>query len=311
MMIGIAYRWVVMKLRDLEYLVAVDEMHNFHRAAERCYVSQPTLSGQLKKLEQLLGVQLIERTNRQVMMTEVGRAVAEQARKVLLEVDALRGIVQSFEDPLSGDLQVGMIPTVAPYLLPLVMPPLHAAFPKLKLWLHEHQTHILLDKLRHGELDLLILALPVEGNDFAEIPLFDEPFQLAVPLEHRLAKFDQIKMAHLQGEQLMLLGEGHCLRDHALDVCGAVGATQDNHFHATSLETLRHMVGEGMGITLMPELAVRVTNIGQGIRYLPFCDPLPTRHIGMLYRQSSHRQACFSAIAQQIREIWQQRAGNQ
>ena len=297
-----------MNLRDLQYLVAVDETRHFHKAAERCYVSQPTLSGQLKKLEQELGVQLIERNNRQVLMTAVGRAVTDQARKVLMEAEALKNLARSFDDPMQGDLQVGLIPTVAPYLLPLIMPGLRSAFPNLRLWLHEHQTHLLLEKLRKGELDLLILALPVEGNNFAEVPLFDEPFRLTLPSDHPLAKQDSISMKELAGEKLMLLGEGHCLRDHALDVCSTAGVTQDNQFHATSLETLRHMVGEGMGMTLMPELAIRTEGDHQGVKYLPFSDPVPTRHIGMLYRHSSHREVCFTAIAQRVIEAWVSRA---
>ena len=299
-----------MNLRDLKYLVALDETRHFNRAAQRCFVSQPTLSGQLKKLEQELGVQLVERNNRQVLMTTVGSAVAAQARKVLLEADALIGLAQSFDDPMAGDLKVGLIPTVAPYLLPLIMPELHSTFPKLKLWLHEYQTQQLLVMLRKGELELLILALPVAGNDFTELSLFEEPFRLALADDHLLAANQQVSMEQLQGEQLMLLGEGHCLRDHAMDVCSAFGVKQDNQFHATSLETLRHMVAEGMGMTLIPELAVPAAGDSQGVSYRPFNEPQPTRRIAMLYRKGSHREACFSALAQTIVEAWDGRAAS-
>ena len=292
-----------MKLRELEYLVAVADEQHFARAAERCFVSQPTLSGQLKKLEQELGVLLVERSSRHVVMTEAGRAVAEQARRVLAEAREIKGIAEGFHDPMSGQLQIGLIPTVAPYLLPLIMPSLKKAYPKLKLWLHEQQTHVLMERLACAELDLLILALPVPGHDFVEVDLFREPFQLAVPGSDPMAKRKQATLADLNERDVMLLEEGHCLREHALDVCFTAGASEYGAFHATSLETLRHMVGEGMGITLMPQLAVPKRPLkGDAVRYLPFHSPMPSRRIGMLYRKSSYRQPLFAAIAEAICE---------
>ena len=280
-----------MKLRDLEYLVAVDEERHFHKAAERCFVSQPTLSGQLKKLEDELGVMLVERTRRQVAMTDVGAAVAEQARIILTEVKAVKEIVQSFDDPMAGELHVGLIPTLAPYLLPRIMPGIRKQYPKLKLWLHEYQTSVLLEQLRRAELDLLILALPVDTDEFAEIHLFNEPFQLAVPKDEELAKQPMITLAELGNREMLLLEEGHCLRGQALDVCFMAGATENVGFHASSLETLRQMVAEGMGITLMPELAIPSRQSETDtIRYLAFTDPRPSRQIGMLYRKGSYRK---------------------
>ena len=290
-----------MKLRDLEYLVALDEEPHFARAAERCFVSQPTLSGQIKKLEESLGVLLGERSRRQVVMTEAGKAVAAQARKVLAEAREIKGIAESFHDPMAGALQLGLIPTVAPYLLPLIMPPLHEAFPKLKLWLYEQQTHVLMERLRNAELDLLILALPVPAHDFVEVDLFNEPFQLAVPATDPLAQRDSARLSDLNQREVMLLEEGHCLREHALDVCFRGGASEYGAFHATSLETLRHMVGEGMGITLMPELAVpKRRTQSDTVQYLPFEQPVPSRRIGMLYRRNSHRQRLFASMATEI-----------
>lgn len=290
-----------MKLRDLEYLIALDEERHFARAAQRCFVSQPTLSGQLKKLEEELGVLLVERSSRQVVMTEAGRAISAQARKVLAEAREVKGIAESFHDPMAGELQLGLIPTVAPYLLPLIMPWLKKAYPGLKLWLHEQQTHVLMERLRNAELDLLILALPVPEHDFVEVDLFREPFQLAVPRDDPLAKQGHATLADLNEREVMLLEEGHCLREHALDVCFRAGATEYGAFHATSLETLRHMVGEGMGITLIPELAVpKRTTRGDAVRYLPFEQPVPSRRIGMLYRRHSHRQQLFSSMATEI-----------
>jgi len=293
-----------MNLRDVEYLVAIDEERHFHRAAERCFVSQPTLSGQLKKLEERLGVQLIERSTRQVVMTDVGRAVVAQARRVLLEAKLIGEIAETFHDPMAGELQLGLIPTVAPYLLPRIMPQLKRQFPQLKLWLHEQQTHVLMERLRKAELDLLILALPVPTHDFVEVDLFREPFWMALPKDDLLATRREASLTDLNERELMLLEEGHCLREHALDVCFKAGASEYGAFHATSLETLRHMVGEGMGITLMPELAVPARRSKQdAVSYLPFAEPAPSRRLGMLYRKGGYRQACFEAMAETIRAV--------
>lgn len=293
-----------MNLRDLEYLIAVDEERHFHRAAARCFVSQPTLSGQLKKLEQELGVLLIERTNRQVSMTAAGKAVVEHARKVLAETAAIKDVARNFQDPMMGDVRVGIIPTIAPYLLPIIMPHLHNHFKNLKLWLYEYQTHICLEKLQKAELDCLILALPIDKHDFYEMDLFREPFRLAVNREQLLAKKKQLNLGDIAQQKLLLLEEGHCLRGHILDVCLLAGVKEQTEFQATSLETLRHMVGEGMGMTLMPELAVpKKTTKADEIRYIEFSDPKPNRRIGMLYRKNSYREETFNNIAELIKSV--------
>ena len=290
-----------MNLRELEYLVAVDEERHFHKAAERCFVSQPTLSGQLKKLEQELGVLLVERNTRQVVMTEVGSAVARQARELLAGVRQIRDLAASYHDPMAGQLHLGLIPTVAPYLLPIMMPALNKQYPQMKMWLHEQQTSVLLKMLRQAELDLLILALPVETDEFSELQLYHEPFQLALSRTEPLARQKMISLAELGEHEMLLLEEGHCLRKQALDVCFMAGATENTAFHASSLETLRHMVGEGMGMTLMPELAVPAkTGSSDPIQYLPFNDPKPTRAIGMLYRKGSYREKTFINIQKSI-----------
>ncbi|HEY0720234.1 MAG TPA: DNA-binding transcriptional regulator OxyR [Gammaproteobacteria bacterium] len=290
-------------LRDLEYLVLLDEERHFRRAAERGFVSQPTLSGQLKKLEEQLGVVLVERTSRQVTMTEAGRAVAAQARRVLAEAKAIRDVAQAFQDPLAGELHLGLIPTIAPYLLPLCMPLIRARHPQLRLMLHEQQTAPALEQLRNATLDLLLLALPVETDEFAELELYTEPFLLAAPQNDPLAHKQQATLADLQGRSVLLLEEGHCLRGQALDVCFTAGASEYAGFHATSLETLRHMVGEGIGITLIPELAVpQQRSASDPIRYLPFADPPPSRRIGLLWRRGSYRESAFRAIAATVRD---------
>jgi len=293
-----------MKLRDLEYLIAVADERHFHRAAERCFVSQPTLSGQLKKLEQELDVLLIERTNRQVAMTEAGLAIVEQARKVLAETHSIRDIAQAYKDPMAGDMHLGLIPTVAPYLLPIIMSGLNKAFPDMKFWLYEYQTHVLLEKLKRAELDALILALPIESHDFVEHDLFREPFRLAIKKGEKLARQKSINLGDIARQEMLLLEEGHCLRGHVLDVCLVAGAMEQSQFHATSLETLRHMVGEGMGMTLIPELAVpqRATRKDE-VQYIEFSDPKPNRRIGMLYRKNSYREEAFDNISELIRSI--------
>ena len=292
-----------MNLRELEYLVALDEERHFHKAAARCFVSQPTLSGQLKKLEQELDVLLVERTSRQVVMTDVGRAVVAQARRVLAEARNIKEIARQFDDPMAGEVQVGIIPTIAPYLLPEIMPQLSQHYPQLKLWLHEHQTAVLLEKLRHAELDLLILALPVETDEFAELDLFQEPFWLAVPHSEPLVGKSRIGLSDIDNRELLLLQEGHCLRGQALDVCLMAGARENSAFRATSLETLRHMVGEGMGLTLIPELAVPKRRAKRdSVQYLPFKQPAPSRRVGMLFRKGSYREVCYQNLARVIQD---------
>ncbi len=293
-----------MNLRELEYLVAIDEERHFNRAAERCFVSQPTLSGQLRKLEQELGVRLVERTTRQVVMTEAGRAIADQARKALMNVREMRVLAEVFEDPLRGEIQLGVIPTLGPYLLPHILPALNQAYPRLKFWLHEYQTHVLLEKLRRGELDLLILALPVEHKGFVEIELFAESFRLAVPGISKLARRHSVTVDDILGQEMLLLEEGHCLREQALEVCFMAGASENSGYRAASLETLRQMVGENMGMTLIPELAITQAGIeDKRIRYIPFESPRPSRSIGMLYRTGSHRQAAFEKVEELVKSV--------
>jgi len=293
-----------MNLRELQYLVALDEERHFRKAAERCFVSQPTLSGQLKKLEDELGVLLVERTKRQVLMTEVGTVIAERARRILTDVKSLHEIAQSYQDPMAGEVHVGLIPTVAPYLLPHIMPKIRKQFPQLKLWLYEYQTDILLEKLRRGEVDVLILALLDETNDFAELELYDEAFQLAVPRGNKLAQQKSIGLDDLNNSEMLLLEEGHCLRGQALDVCYLAGAKENTGFHASSLEILRHMVSEDMGMTLIPELAVPAKNkLSDLVQYIVFDEPQPSRRIGMVYRKGSYRETAFKQLQQLIRQI--------
>lgn len=291
-----------MNLRELEYLVALDELRHFGKAAASCNVSQPTLSGQLKKLETYLDMQLVERGNREVFLTEAGSEVVRLARNVLKGVREIESYAQSLGDPMTGNLRVGLIPTVAPYLLPLFVKEVHTQWPDLDMKLREGQTSELVNLLRIGELDVAILALGVPGTEgFEALRLYQEPFVLAVPLEHPLADRSNVSQDDLGQQSLLLLEEGHCLRGQALDVCFTHGAREADGFRATSLETLRHMVASGAGVTLVPQLAVPETGPTK-ISYLPFEAPVPGREIGLLYRGNTGRLTCFRNLAALIRE---------
>ena len=247
----------MVKLRDLEYLTAIDQHKHFGKAAQACFVSQPTLSGQLMKLEEQLGLQLVERHRRNVMLTPAGDQLVQEARKVLQAAGEFESRAKALLDPFSGDLHLGLIPTLAPYLLPHIMGELNNSLPNINFFLHENQTQVLLQQLDEGKLDVLILPYLNEMEKFESYQLFDEPLMLATPKEHSLAHKKQLTLADLQGEKILTLADGHCLKDQAMGYCFAAGAKEDNSFQATSLETLRHMVASGMGITLLPALAAQ------------------------------------------------------
>lgn len=295
-----------LKLKDLRYLVAVADTRHFGRAAERCFVSQPTLSAQLKKLEDYLGVQLIERQPKRVTLTEAGAEIVARSREMLRASEEVLELARAHRDPLAGRLRVGLIPTVGPYLLPRVAPAARKALPRLTLLLYEYRTEALLEKLRAGELDLGILALPVQMDGLESRDLFNEPFLVALPREHRLAKRSALRVEDLAEEPLLLLEEGHCLRDQALAVCNRGGAQESQDFRATSLETLRQMVASGAGITLLPELACRAElasradPIAGGIVVKPFTKPLPTRRVGAVWRSSTARRPSIEALCEVI-----------
>jgi LysR family hydrogen peroxide-inducible transcriptional activator len=285
-----------MNLRDLQYLVALADTGHFGKAAARCHVSQPTLSAQIGKLEDYLGTQLFERQPRRVTLTDAGRLIVQRARQVTQGAEDIRELARASRDPLSGTLRVGLIPTIAPYLLPRVASRLRRKLPRLQLMLYEHQTAALLDKLRNGELDLAVLAFPADTAGLEIRSLFAESFVVAMPRRHRLASRKRLKVEDLAGERLLLLEEGHCLRDQALEVCaGNVSKEQD--FRATSLETLRQMVGAGLGITLLPRLAAEGPIAGaRGLEFRPFAPPAPSRLVGAAWRKSSSREAAIKAV---------------
>ena len=289
-----------MNFRDLEYLVALEELKHFRKAAEKCFVSQPTLSGQIRKLEDELNVQLMERSSRKVIFTQAGLDIVKQAKTILLQAKTLKEIAKSHNEPMQGRLHIGLIPTVAPYLLPLIIPVIKKQFPELELYLHENQTSVLLKQLQEGELDCLLLALLPDMESFQQAPLYDEPLELALAETHPWADKKSIDLDKLSGQRLLMLEDGHCLRDQAMGFCFAAGAIEDNSFKATSLETLRHMIGADSGLTLFPQLAIPESRLQAGIKYIPFNDPVPFRTIGFLSRKNSVRQICFEQLTQLI-----------
>jgi LysR family hydrogen peroxide-inducible transcriptional activator len=293
-----------MNLRDLRYLVALADLKHFGRAAEASFVSQPTLSTQLKKFEDELGVPLIERNPRNVMLTEVGEAVVARARVMLREADEIRAIARRSKDPESGVVKMGIFPTLGPYLLPHIVPNIVTRFPKLELILIEEKTEVILRMLHEGELDCAILALPIPEEGLHAEFLFEEDFILAVPRQHPMAKHKRVKLADLNDEQLLLLDDGHCLREQALEVCHQTGAGERHGFRATSLETLRHMVAANVGMTLLPALTVHPPSpVSNTIQLIPFTDPPPHRRIAMVWRRTSALTAFLYQLVPLVKNI--------
>ena len=275
-----------MNLRDLQYLVAVADERHFGRAAEACHVSQPTLSGQIKKLE--VGVPIFERTNRSVSATPAGVDIIECARRVMAQVERIEAIANARRDPLSAPLRLGVIPTLSPYLMPLVLRPLRERHPGLRLVLTEEVTDSLVRRLRSHEIDAALLATPPGDPSLAETPLFDEPFWIAHTLDDPLNETEEIGVDVLRGLELLLLADGHCLSDQVADLCGrpeADGELAD--FRASSLETLLQLVGAGFGCTLVPALAIGgpwMTDLGVVARPLDLAGA--SRRVRLVHRRS-------------------------
>jgi LysR family hydrogen peroxide-inducible transcriptional activator len=294
---------LTMTLRELQYLVALADHAHFGRAAEACHVSQPTLSTQLKKLEDSLGATLFERTNKALKVTPLGAEIVERARQMLASADAIVTLAREDMDPLTGPLRLGIIPSLSPYLLPWFLPPLQAAYPNLQLIVHEDLTDNLTDALRQHRIDAALIALPAADDDLESMALFDEPFRLACPNGHPLASASEINLHDLQRSDLLLLTDGHCLRDQALDVCGfARGAAVEDgtDFRATSLETIRQMVAAGMGITLLPVLALGARDEEAfTVRALAHD---ASRRMGLVWRKTYAKKPDLERLAGLLRE---------
>jgi LysR family hydrogen peroxide-inducible transcriptional activator len=266
-------------------------------------VSQPTLSAQLKKLEDYLGVQLIERNPNRVTLTEPGEQIVARARRIIEASDEVVALARTHRDPLAGKLRVALLPTIGPYLLPRVSREIRKALPRLELRLYEYQTEPMLEKLHAGQVDVGVLALPVDMEGLDSRLLYDEPFTVALPENHRLTKKTSLKVEDLKDEPLLLLEDGHCLRDQALEVCSRVGMQETQDFRATSLETLRQMVATGAGVTLLPELSSKgAYGSARGVALRPFAKPAPVRHVGAIWRKSTARKPAIDALCKIIEE---------
>lgn len=298
--------WIVnMNLRDLKYLIAVAETEHFGRAAASCFVSQPTLSGQIKKLEEELGVTIFERTNRSVSITPFGVEIVKHAKLILEQADVIRQLAQAQRDPMAGALRVGAIPTLSPYLIPLILMPLKSLYPQMRLVLSEEITDMLTQRLLDHQIDVAILATSVKEPELEVMPLFEEPFWLAHPRDHALYEKEDISHRDLSHLDLLLLADGHCLTNQVMDVCRIKESAMDDEMadlRAASLETLLQLVGAGFGCTLVPALAVRgtwTTDSGIIARKLSLKDAY--RRVQFVYRKTFPRKQALIALADVIR----------
>lgn len=286
-----------MNIRDLEYLLAVAKYQHFGKAAEACFVSQPALSMQVKKFEQTLGVNIFERQKKSVLITQEGQAIIIHAQKVLAAYQQMHLVAEAMQDPFGGVCRLGAFPTLAPFIFPKIMPKLQIELPKLEIQLIEDKTSVLLKELSEGAIDCALLAMPVVEESFNAVVLFKDEFYLAVANTNPLSKKRIVSVDDLDHQKVLLLEEGHCLRDQALALCHTINTDLAKQYRASSLETLREMVGLNEGVTLIPETAIRTR---QGINYIPFKKPKPLREIALVWRKSSARAECFNKMCKVI-----------
>jgi LysR family hydrogen peroxide-inducible transcriptional activator len=296
-----------MTLTELKYIVAVARARHFGHAAEACFVAQPTLSVAIKKLEDELGVTLFERGGSEVSVTPLGAQIVAQAERVLEQTAAIKELAKQNKDPLAGPLRLGVIYTIAPYLLPPLVKSMIDNVPQMPLVLQENFTTKLLEQLRQGELDAAIMALPLPEHGMMIQDLYDEPFVVAVPRHHPWAKRKEIPAEDLKNETMLLLGSGHCFRDQVLEVCpemarfSAGGNGMQRTFEGSSLETIRHMVASGIGLTVLPRASVRDMNDPNSmLSFVPFAQPVPSRRVVIAWRKSFTRRAAIDAICNAV-----------
>ncbi len=290
-------------VKQLKYLCAVAEHRHFSKAALACHVTQSTLSAAIQELESQLGVKIFERNKKAVLITALGEKLLAQARIILGDVEDFVGIARAHEAPLSGDLRLGVIPTIGPFLLPSILSQLRKRFSKLKLFLKEEMSAQLLQQLQQGQLDLIILAFPYTLPDMETVSLFRDEFLLCLPPGHALEKLQQVKQQQLRGESLLLLEEGHCLRDHALEACKLDTSDTNLVYQGNSLHTLVQMVANGLGLTLLPAISVDADVLGDTklqVRY--FSNENVSREIGMAWRKSDPRRDEYLLLAEFIKE---------
>ena len=298
-----------MTLTELKYIVALAREKHFGRAAEACFVSQPTLSVAIRKLEDELGVQLFERGTAGIQTTAMGDQLIEQAQKVLDEASLLKDLARQGRDPLAGPLRVGVIFTIGPYLLPWLVPQMIQAHPSMPMLLQENYTVKLLETLRQGEIDVLILAEPFDAQGLVTEPVYDEHFMVAVPRQHPWAKRRRIPSAELTQQTMLLLGSGHCFRDQVVEICPELSRFSQassgiqKTFEGSSLETIRHMVASGVGITVLPQTACPRSRDDGFLCYIPFESPAPNRRVVLAWRKSFARRAAIEALKQQLKAL--------
>jgi LysR family hydrogen peroxide-inducible transcriptional activator len=296
-----------MTLTELKYIVAVARQKHFGHAAEACFVAQPTLSVAIKKLEEELGVTIFERGGSEVTMTPLGAQIVAQAERVLEQTAAIKEIAKQNKDPLAGPFRLGVIYTIAPYLLPQLVKVMIDRVPQMPLILQENFTVRLIEHLRQGELDAAIMALPFNTQGLSVQALYDEPFVVTVPKGHKWANKETIPAEDLKSETMLLLGNGHCFRDQVLEVCpemsrfSTTGDGIARTFEGSSLETIRHMVASGIGITVLPMASIPDMEAPDGmLRYVPFDAPAPNRRVVLAWRKSFTRTAAIEAIVQAV-----------
>jgi LysR family hydrogen peroxide-inducible transcriptional activator len=288
-------------LRQLQYVVAVAEALSFRKAAERCHVSQPSLSAQLAQLEAVLGVRLFERDRRRVLLTTAGKELVERARRLLVDADALMEAAQRAGDPLSGTLRLGVIPTIGPYLLPSVAPAVRKHYPRLKVLWVEEKTETLVRELERGALDGALVALEAELGDVEAEVIAEDPFVLVTPRDHPLGESKaEASPSELRNEDVLLLDEGHCFRTQALALCSKARA-HELEFRATSLPTLTQMIASGAGVTLLPKLAVSTEVPRAQLRVRTFAEPAPKRTLALIWRKRSPLASALQQVATTVR----------
>lgn len=287
-------------LKQLRYLCAVAQSLHFGKAAKACFVTQSTLSAGINELEQTLGAALLERSNKQVLLTDTGRKIVARSQHILSDIEALKEDAVRAQTPLSNAVRIGIIPTIAPFILPRVLPTLHKDFPNLQLLIREDLSENLASLLLQGELDVLLLALPYPVNNTTSYPLFNDPFVLAYPSDHPLGEVKQLRTRDLQGQDILLLENGHCLRDHALEACKLQSSQLSLAFEATSLHTIVPMVANGVGISLLPEMAINegILSSTKNISTKAFSESGVWREIGLLWRAKSPRDSEYRLLGE-------------
>jgi LysR family hydrogen peroxide-inducible transcriptional activator len=288
-------------LKQLKYLTALAELEHFGKAAAACYVSQSTLSAAILELEDILGSTLVERNKRQLILTPLGQDVVERGRAILMEVDDLVALCAASGEPFSGKMRLGVIPTIAPYILPHLLKRLRRKYPEFQLFIREELSAHLVTALQHGELDVLLLALPYPGDNVETMHLFEDEFVFACPGDHALAHAEHVCTADLRQQDLLLLEDGHCLRDHALEACKLSDSDLSIPYQATSLNTIVQMVANGIGVTLLPQMALDAKILsGTGVRTRLFHEHNVARSIGLMWRHKSPRRDEFTLLGEFI-----------